>query len=219
MADWKGKFNPGIRDALDADGMPLLALSLRQPWLWAVLKAGKRIENRKWATSYKGPLLLHASKGCTEEEVEGFIAFVMDAFGPFQAGAMMAMLPCPIPKQSSVEHGFYRGGICGIAHLAGVYSATTVLRKQQGLPGFDDRVALDRRLDDAQRRWCIPGQKGWMLDDVLELPFVPCQGALGLFTPDPMTLDKVHAHLRSIGWKTTVTKAPPALGWPLDGSS
>jgi len=38
------------------------ALSIRQPWAWAIIHAGKDIENRTWKTNYRGPLLIHASK-------------------------------------------------------------------------------------------------------------------------------------------------------------
>jgi ASCH domain-containing protein len=40
----------------------LPALSLRQPWAWAVLHAGKTIENRTWATGYRGRIRIHAAK-------------------------------------------------------------------------------------------------------------------------------------------------------------
>jgi len=36
------------------------ALSVRQPWAWAIIFAGKDIENRFWNTRYRGPLLIHA---------------------------------------------------------------------------------------------------------------------------------------------------------------
>lgn len=39
------------------------ALSIQQPWVWAILHAGKRVENRTWGHAYRGPLALHASKG------------------------------------------------------------------------------------------------------------------------------------------------------------
>lgn len=38
------------------------ALSIRQPWAWAILHAGKQVENRSWPTAYRGPILIHASK-------------------------------------------------------------------------------------------------------------------------------------------------------------
>lgn len=37
-------------------------LSIRQPWLWAIFHAGKRIENRPWSTAFRGELFLHAAK-------------------------------------------------------------------------------------------------------------------------------------------------------------
>jgi len=48
------------------------AISIRQPWAWAIIHAGKRIENRVWRArpSYRGPLLIHAAKGCTRDEFE-----------------------------------------------------------------------------------------------------------------------------------------------------
>lgn len=44
------------------------ALSIRQPWAYAILHLGKTIENRDWYSSYRGPLLIHASKGVTRHE-------------------------------------------------------------------------------------------------------------------------------------------------------
>lgn len=40
----------------------MLALTVRQPWAWAIIHAGKDIENRTWATDHRGPLLIHAGK-------------------------------------------------------------------------------------------------------------------------------------------------------------
>lgn len=43
------------------------ALTVRQPWAWAIFH-GKDIENRDWQTTYRGPLLIHAAKGMTKNE-------------------------------------------------------------------------------------------------------------------------------------------------------
>jgi hypothetical protein len=37
------------------------ALTVRQPWAWAITHAGKNIENRDWRTHYRGPLIIHAA--------------------------------------------------------------------------------------------------------------------------------------------------------------
>ena len=48
----------------------LKALSIKQPWAWLILNAGKDIENRSWNTTLRGRILIHASKGMTHEEWE-----------------------------------------------------------------------------------------------------------------------------------------------------
>lgn len=38
------------------------AISIQQPWAWAILNAGKDVENRSWSHNYRGPILIHAGK-------------------------------------------------------------------------------------------------------------------------------------------------------------
>lgn len=49
------------------------AISIRQPWAWLIIHAGKDIENRDWATNYRGRVLVHAAKGMTRAEWEDAI--------------------------------------------------------------------------------------------------------------------------------------------------
>lgn len=37
------------------------ALSIRAPWAWAILHAGKDVENRTWRTNFRGTVAIHAS--------------------------------------------------------------------------------------------------------------------------------------------------------------
>ena len=42
-------------------------LTVRQPWAWAILFAGKDIDNRSRSTDYRGPLMIHAAvKRCSD---------------------------------------------------------------------------------------------------------------------------------------------------------
>lgn len=41
--------------------LPQKALSIRQPWAWAIMFAGKRIENHPRRFNYRGPICIHAS--------------------------------------------------------------------------------------------------------------------------------------------------------------
>lgn len=38
------------------------ALTICQPWAWAIVHGPKRIENRTWPTNYRGTILIHAGK-------------------------------------------------------------------------------------------------------------------------------------------------------------
>lgn len=81
----------------------MLALSIRQPWAWLILYAGKDIENRDWPTKYRGPFLIHASKGMTRDEYENGVN-TLEEIRPSLALPPFADLP--------------RGGIVGSAVLA-----------------------------------------------------------------------------------------------------
>ena len=61
--------------------MPRLALSVRQPWAWAIICAGKDIENRSWhavnhGLRQRGRICIHAAKGMTRDEYEGAADFM-----------------------------------------------------------------------------------------------------------------------------------------------
>lgn len=48
----------------------MIALSIKQPWAHCILHCGKDIENRTWSTSFRGRLLIHASKAVSRKEYE-----------------------------------------------------------------------------------------------------------------------------------------------------
>jgi hypothetical protein len=45
------------------------ALTIKQPWAWAIIYAGKDVENRSKPTRYRGPLLIHAG---LQDSLEGW---------------------------------------------------------------------------------------------------------------------------------------------------
>lgn len=131
-------------------------LSIRQPWAWAILHAGKRIENRSWASChYRGPLLIHAAKGCTKDEYEDAWDAIFDASG---------LVVPPLV-------GLHRGGIVGACRVV------DVVRSEEDA----DRVVCEH---PPQGLWFC-GPLGIVLADVRPLPFVPFKGSLGFFdVPD-----------------------------------
>ena len=84
------------------------ALSIRQPWAWLILHAGKDIENREWPTRFRGRVLIHASKGCTQEEYFDAASFAQDAVATEYRGRGLT-----IPAWRTIE----RGGIVGSVEI------------------------------------------------------------------------------------------------------
>lgn len=61
--------------------IPQKALSVRQPWAWAIMHGGKDIENRSWQAvnhglTVRGEIAIHASAGMTKQEYDDAAAFM-----------------------------------------------------------------------------------------------------------------------------------------------
>lgn len=81
----------------------MLALSIRQPWAWLILNAGKNIENRQWPTKVRGRVLVHAAKGMTRDEYDDACVFAD------RCGVNTNSIPLPVELQ--------RGGIVGSVEI------------------------------------------------------------------------------------------------------
>ncbi len=89
--------------------LPTKALSIRQPWAWAIVHGGKPLENRSWGgwnnhqKKFRGEFCIHASTGMTRAEYENAKDFM----------AHRCNVECPPP------HELVRGAIIGTAHVIG----------------------------------------------------------------------------------------------------
>jgi hypothetical protein len=137
------------------------ALSIRQPWVWAILHAGKRIENRCWYTRYRGPILLHAAQGMTRSDYFDFV----DTYRSIEMGHRDFADPSHprFRKETHVDVPSFdelqRGGIVGKARIVDCVT-------EHASPWFF-------------------GPNGFVLEDVEPLPFRPLKGSLGLFEVAP----------------------------------
>ena len=148
------------------------ALSIRQPWCWAIVNAGKRVENRTWAPRYRGPVYIHSAKGMKREEYESFAYWWQHEFPGRRPLQSYPALP---PME-----GLERGGIVARAEII------DCIRSQYALPLNITRERADR--------YIVPwwqGPVGIILANVKPVPFVPCKGALGLFEMDDDILREV----------------------------
>jgi len=69
------------------------ALTIRQPWAWAITHGYKKFENRTWQTSYRGPLLIHAGRRFDQEGLDWIKATFPNLPMPeqFQQGGFVGM--------------------------------------------------------------------------------------------------------------------------------
>lgn len=65
------------------------ALTIRQPWAAAIAYADKRVENRVWPTSYRGPVLIHAGK--TIDQRSGRLVAAVVRGLQMERGAVLAV--------------------------------------------------------------------------------------------------------------------------------
>ena len=91
--------------------MPERALSIQQPWAWAILNGGKDVENRSWPTRFRGRILIHAGK---RFDREGYRQLVEHA--DF-LGLDAERIPAP--------EDFRRGGIVGAVTIADCVETST----------------------------------------------------------------------------------------------
>jgi len=81
--------------------MLLRAISVRQPWAWAIVQGLKPWENRPRRFNYRGPLLIHASQAAREQDY---------LFGVELIERLTGRSP---PARNVIE----RGGIVGAVEL------------------------------------------------------------------------------------------------------
>lgn len=162
------------------------ALSLRQPWAYAVVHLGKRIENRRWTTSLRGDFLIHASKGMTRAEYEDAADFIRSVRSPDERATP------PYEAFHRPERwmpGTERGGIVGRARLVSVLP-----------PCPDDcfhKLLDTERCGRGHPPWHMPEQCGFVIEDVRALPFLACKGELGFFE----VAEEVHDELLVRGFE------------------
>lgn len=68
------------------------ALSIRQPWAWAIINGLKGVENRTWKSNYRGRLFVHAAKYEDLDSVSWVMARAADQLGIATHQAMESYL-------------------------------------------------------------------------------------------------------------------------------
>ena len=173
------------------------AITIRQPWAWAVIHAGKTVENRSRniAGDYRGPVAIHASK---RDDLNAFIA----------SNVLCEAVESHLPRRASGIADMRepwilnRGMIIGVADLVDVHYATDCYdantKRLTALynSGPEGRKEVEAMPDNGcggiigKARFCSL----WAHDEMFHLVFanprplthpIPARGQLGLWTlPD-----------------------------------
>lgn len=131
--------------------IPAKAISIRQPWAWAIVHAGKDIENRDWSTRFRGPVAIHAAKGMGKSEYTDAAHFITQTLGraPTADWLMRWHGVCAAPDRLE------RGGIIGVAEIVGC-------------------------IDRSDSPWFF-GRYGFVIRNPQPVSFIPVRGELGFF--------------------------------------
>lgn len=142
------------------------ALTILQPFAQLIVMSEKRLETRKWETSYRGPLLIHAGKGSSNVELHNL------PLKNLEHGNML--------QQSASALGLNRGAILGIVELHACLTHDDLLG-----PHSCSLTPLEKLVG-----FYGPGWFAWELKDprMFAKP-IPCRGNLGIWDT-PKSLDQ-----------------------------
>jgi len=168
------------------NSLPCRALSLWQPWATLVALGAKRIETRRWRTSYRGPLVIHATRKLPPEAAS--LADEHDMYIQALDGRPSWSLPL--------------GCLLATCILVDVIPTATLLRSTANrTPELDAKIRATLRFvgkstaqcDEALTRATLTeqefefgdyreGRYAWLLDDIVRLPHpITCRGRQRLF--------------------------------------
>lgn len=144
------------------------AITVRQPWAWAIIHGCKDIENRSQAWTYRGPLAIHAGKEWSlSGQHSGLVWSALKEYG------------WPVGPYAAQRRGLFTfGAIIGVVDLIDVHHAEP------------DAVCCDSPWAESRYRDQVTGKEiGSVVHLVHENPRpiaqpIVCPGRLGLWTPD-----------------------------------
>jgi hypothetical protein len=160
-------------------------ISLTQPWATLVALEAKRFETRSWTTTYRGELLIHASKGfprdCQELCATEPFCSVLKAAGytntrELPTGVIVAYVPEVLKPQRTEDMLF-------------------IWEKMRELP-LDDGTVLPAWEDSNEYAFGDYGARryAWPMVNPRRLPDpIACRGALSLWAVPPLIQEQVRA--------------------------
>ena len=154
------------------------ALTVQQPWAWAIVHGGKDVENRTQAWSYRGPLAIHAGLAKPEQHNLASVAH-QKAHG------------------TEIPSHLVFGAIIGVVDLVSVHSEWDCMGGPTEALCTPWAQTACRGSHDEE----CPASTRPMVHLELANPRalaqpIPCKGRLGLWTPPADVLDQLQVMAR-----------------------
>jgi len=144
------------------------ALTVRQPWAWAIVEGGKHVENRSRGTTYRGPLAIHA-------------ALTWSARGASDPRVLAAWDPAGLGRGWGPDD-FPAGAVIGVVDLVDAHPAAGCCEPWG-----------EAEYSEANGR-TVRTVHHLVLEQPRALPEpIPARGALGLWTPPRDLIDRLTA--------------------------
>lgn len=148
------------------------AITIWQPWASLLACGGKRFETRPWATSYRGPIAIHAAK-----------KDVFDA---------LAVIPVPVALEMKKLIGsewkdLPTGAVIATANLVGCHKIGRIPEAHSSTQRTgcwncnEPDTWIDVTPQEASFGDWTPGRFAWELSDVKVISPVPVSGKQGLW--------------------------------------
>jgi hypothetical protein len=141
--------------------VPAMAISVMQPWAWLIVNRHKDIENRDWATKFRGPVAIHAGKKL-DEDCAMCLTYSDGAHHPVTG------------RNITIDTG---QRLISSNRMFDTWSAPAWHNKRGGIVGIAEVVDC---VDRSDSEWFV-GKFGFVLANQQPIEFIQCPGALGFF--------------------------------------
>lgn len=160
------------------------ALTVQQPWAWAIVHGGKDVENRTQAWSYRGPLAIHA--GARWSGRGGRSGLVWDALKD-----RYGWPTGPVTARDDHRPGFDAirplGAIIGVVDLVDVHTADWCWEPEGHCSAWAEPSYVEH--DGVERHDVVH----LVLEHPRPVEPIRCKGRLGLWTPPVEVLEQLQA--------------------------
>lgn len=173
-------------------------VSINEPWAWAIVAGYKPIENRTWATPFRGRLAVHASTS-KRHFTHATADYLFKAGQPIRKALDSELIDFDNPL-------FYFGAIVGTVEVVGCVFCEVdagedfdAACRAQGFGDWLERqTLLARRLGVAPPKYWADGPVCWLLESPQQFTVpIPSKGKLNIYSLSPPEVAAVAKAMRS----------------------